>query len=101
MSKDKLQALKQSQIGCGLPAAQHQAIADSINWIEYKSGETIFQQDEAGDSLLLVAEGRVKLTSSRGLEGESFIEHVDVGEHFGELALLTCLLYTSPSPRDS
>ncbi len=89
MSKDKLQALKQSQIGCGLPAAQHQAIADSINWIEYKSGETIFQQDEAGDSLLLVAEGRVKLTSSRGLEGESFIEHVDVGEHFGELALLT------------
>ena len=89
MKSEKFYALSQSQIACELSEQQIQLIADSFRWVNYASGQTIFRQDDSGDSLLVVAEGRVKVAVSQPGGGERFLDHFSTGEHFGEISALT------------
>ena len=65
MYKDKFEAIRQSQIGCGLTDEQIQLVCEAVEWVEYQSGDVIFRQNDPGESMLLVAEGRVKITSAQ------------------------------------
>ena len=89
MPNQKFQAIQQSQLGFGLSEEQIELVSQSVEWVEYKSGEVIFRQGEPGNSMLLVAQGRVKITVAHAIGDEKFIDYLSVGEHFGEMAILT------------
>ena len=88
-SDSKFNAIRQSQIGCGLTNEEVQLVAEAVQWVEYKSGDVIFSQDDPGDSMLLVGEGRSKITATQADGSEKFVDYLNVGEHFGEMAILT------------
>ena len=88
-TNSKFDAIQLSNIGCGLTIDEVQLIAEAVQWIECKSGDVIFQQDDPGDSMLLVAEGRSKITVDHQDGSEKFVDYLNVGEHFGEMAILT------------
>jgi CRP-like cAMP-binding protein len=65
-----------------------QALAAAFAETQYPAGFTIFQRGEAGSFLLLVAEGRVRL-SITGEDGrELSVRHAAAGECLGEIAVL-------------
>jgi len=88
-SDSKFNAIRQSQIGCGLTNEEVQLVAEAVEWVMYKSGDVIFSQDDPGDSMLLVGEGRSKITATQADGSEKFVDYLNVGEHFGEMAILT------------
>jgi len=88
-SNSKFDAIRQSQIGCGLTDGEVRLIAEAVAWVDYKSGDVIFSQDDPGDSMLLVGEGRSKITVTQADGDEKFVDYLNVGEHFGEMAILT------------
>ena len=54
----------------------------------WKAGETIFRHDDPGESMMVVLEGRVKI-STMTLDGkEVVLNFIDEGEVLGEIALL-------------
>ncbi len=85
----KLDVIRQSQIGCGLTKEEVQLVAQAVEWVEYRSGDVIFAQDDPGDSMLLVGEGRTRITVNQADGSEKFVDYLNVGEHFGEMAILT------------
>ena len=89
MPDQKFQAIQQSQLGYGLTTEQIELVSQSVEWVEYKSGDTIFHQGDPGDSMLLLAQGRVKITVAHAIGDEKFVDYLSVGEHFGEMAILT------------
>ncbi|MDB4766063.1 patatin-like phospholipase domain-containing protein [bacterium] len=89
MPDQKFQAIQRSQIGIGLTDVQIELVSKSVEWAEYNSGDIIFHQGDPGDSMFLVAEGRVKITVAHTVEDEKFVDYLSVGEHFGEMAILT------------
>ena len=89
MPKQKFEAIRESQICCGLSDDQVQLVADAVDWVEHRGGDVIFQQNEPGDSMLLVAEGRVKISVLQEDGTQKFVDYLNVGEHFGEMAILT------------
>ena len=89
MPEEKFQAIQQSQLGYGLTAEQIELVSQSVEWVEYKSGDTIFEQGDPGNSMLLLAQGRVRITVAHAIGAEKFVDYLSVGEHFGEMAILT------------
>ena len=89
MPDQKYQAILRSQLGLGFTEKQIELVAKSVEWVECKSGDTIFQQGDPGNSMLLLAQGRVKITVAHSVGDEKFIDYLSVGEHFGEMAILT------------
>jgi len=86
---NKFSVIQQSQIGCGLTEEEVRLVAEAVQWVEYKSGDVIFSQDDPGDSMLLVGEGRSRITVNQADGSEKFVDYLNVGEHFGEMAILT------------
>jgi CRP/FNR family transcriptional regulator len=66
-----------------------EACARNLRIRRYRRNETIFHQGDPGDSLYIIADGRVKivLPSPEG-EDAAIIATLDRGDFFGELALL-------------
>ena len=89
MPDEKFEAILRSQLGLGFTEQQIELVSKSVEWVEYKSGDTIFNQGETGDSMLLLAQGRVKITVAHAVGDEKFVDYLSVGEHFGEMAILT------------
>ena len=83
----------------GKPALRILAIGAETRHLQ--SGAVLFYAGELADGGYVVQEGSLLLEPNSPLEGEPFT--AGPGSLVGELALLTdtCLLYTSPSPRDS
>lgn len=78
---------------CGLFAAVDDAhlegVARQMRNRRYRSGETIFHQDDPGDSLHVVVEGAVKIVLPSAEEAEpAIIATLRPGDFFGALALL-------------
>lgn len=81
--------LRNSQLGCGLDEEQLGQLSAAITERNFVSSESVFQQDDPGNSLFIVAKGRVKITVSKFVGNETFVDYLTVGEHFGEMAMLT------------
>ena len=89
MPDEKFQAIQQSQLGMSLTEEQIELVAESVEWAEFDSGDTIFNQGDPGESMFLVAHGRIKITVAHAADDEKFVDYLSVGEHFGEMAILT------------
>ena len=89
MPDQKFQAILRSQLGLGFSEEQIDLVSKSVEWVEYKSGDTIFDQGDPGDSMLLLAHGRIKITVAHASGDDKFVDYLSVGEHFGEMAILT------------
>jgi CRP-like cAMP-binding protein len=81
--------LRSCTLFAGMSDAVLDEIARSMRVRRYRAGETIFHQDDPGDSLHLVIEGAVKivLPSAAG-EDPAILVTLRAGDFFGALALL-------------
>ncbi len=84
-----IDVLRRSALFGRAEAANLVACATQMRRRRYRRNETIFHQGDPGESLYIVAEGRVKivLPSPEGEEA-AIIATLDRGDFFGELALL-------------
>jgi len=84
---DFLSALKPEQL---------EALATTAPLVRYPSGAFIVRKGEAGDSLFIIASGRVSVIYTGAGAPPDAVTARDVGEYFGELSLLT----DAPRPVD-
>lgn len=54
----------------------------------FAEGETIFAEDDPGDYLYVIIEGRVRLSKLIPNIGEEALSIAEQGDHFGEMALI-------------
>lgn len=62
---------------------------------EFGTGEIIFKEEESGDNLYVILDGRVKITKTISLGVDKVLIIISKGSLFGELALI------SPQPRSA
>ena len=85
---DILQVIQQIEVFHGLTETQLQALVQITEHEAYKSGDTIIEQDDPGDSMFIIAQGQVEVLK-RDAEGEMQTAlFLGEGQVFGELALL-------------
>jgi CRP/FNR family transcriptional regulator, cyclic AMP receptor protein len=84
-----LDGLRACGLFAGVGDAQLQAVARQMRVRRFRGGETIFHQDDPGDSLHVVVEGAVKIVLPSAEDGEpAIIATLRPGDFFGALALL-------------
>jgi CRP-like cAMP-binding protein len=54
----------------------------------FQSGETIFEENDTGNSLLVIISGEVRITQRADVRGEETLTVLKKGDFFGEMALL-------------
>lgn len=64
------------------------ALLDAFRQVSYGSGETIFTQNDAGEFLLIVSSGRVRLSIVSEEGRELNLRHATAGHVLGEIAAL-------------
>jgi predicted acylesterase/phospholipase RssA/CRP-like cAMP-binding protein len=65
-------------------------MGSQLEWLSLRRGETLFEQGDEGDSLYVIMEGLVRVTSkAAGEEADTLIVELGRGEIVGEVALLT------------
>jgi CRP-like cAMP-binding protein len=81
-------SLEGSRLFRGLPRRVIDELAEVANRREFRRGERIFAQGDAGESLYCVVSGGVRIIAI-GIEGqEIFLNEIGPGDCFGELELL-------------
>jgi len=68
----------------GLSEDERRVLAQELEWLSFEAGATIFIEGDAADGLLLLFEGRVRMTSTRA-EGAG---ECGPGASFGSLSLV-------------
>jgi CRP/FNR family cyclic AMP-dependent transcriptional regulator len=54
----------------------------------FQGGETIFEENDTGNSLLVIISGEVRITQRADVSGEETLTVLKKGDFFGEMALL-------------
>jgi CRP/FNR family transcriptional regulator, cyclic AMP receptor protein len=72
----------------GLAAATLERVVQLATRRTYEEGATIFLRGDPGDSLFGVMTGRVRISASRAGGKEVFLNIMEPGDAFGEIALL-------------
>lgn len=54
----------------------------------FQSGETIFEENDTGNSLLVIVSGEVRISQRADVSGEETLTVLKKGDFFGEMALL-------------
>jgi CRP/FNR family transcriptional regulator, cyclic AMP receptor protein len=80
--------LERNRLFRGLPAATIERISALAIRRSYKNGATVFYQTDPGDCLFGVVTGRVRISSSTPEGKELFLNIMEPGDAFGEIALL-------------
>jgi CRP/FNR family cyclic AMP-dependent transcriptional regulator len=80
--------IERNRLFRGLPSATLDRIAALAIRRGYGRGETIFAQSDPGDGLYGVATGRVRISASSSDGKELFLNIMEPGDAFGEIALL-------------
>src|ERR1043166_1596755 len=71
----------------GISTAVLSEIGSEIELLRYDPGDVIFNENDPGDSMFLVGEGRVKISKlGRGGQQET-LSLIEAGSFFGEMAL--------------
>ena len=71
------------------------ALRDSMTEFKIKKGDVLFQEDDLGDRLYLITDGKIKLSHTSSDGRESLFTVLGPGEMFGELSVF------DPGPRTS
>jgi CRP/FNR family transcriptional regulator, cyclic AMP receptor protein len=84
-----LDGLRACGLFAGVDDERLASLARQMRSRHFRNGETIFHQDDLGDSLHVVVEGAVKILLPSAEDGEpAIMATLNVGDFFGALALL-------------
>lgn len=83
-----LESLRRSFVLGGLPPAELEELAGLMRRRTFRRGEVVFHEGDAGDTLHLVLEGRLKVVIKPQPEEEVILTILSPGDQFGEIALL-------------
>ncbi|MCL2314978.1 MAG: cyclic nucleotide-binding domain-containing protein [Proteobacteria bacterium] len=72
----------------GLTSRQLNTLKRVLKAREYAAGANIFSEGEKGDSMFVIAEGKVRLSQMIDGVGEEAMALMNAGQHFGEMALI-------------
>ena len=85
---EKILLLKEIDIFSGLSAAELAAIAAETKELDYPEGETVIKQHEMGETVFLIIDGKVEVLMEQPDGSELFLDHIESGGAFGEMALI-------------
>ena len=85
---DEAQHLSQIPIFKHLDSTELEQLAEEVDQVSYKAGETIFHERDQGDALYAVEEGTVRIWVRDEDVQEVTLSELGPGEFFGELAVL-------------
>jgi CRP-like cAMP-binding protein len=88
MALNAYTVIERNRLFRGLPPATLERIAGLAVRRTYAKGETIFAQSDPGDGLYGVVTGRVRISASSADGKELFLNIMEPGDTFGEIALL-------------
>ena len=87
---DRRRILAEAELLRDLAESDRSDLICSMKRHDLSSGEVLYRQGAAGESLFLLAEGLLtSFVSVAGDEGEAKVEQIESGRHFGEDSLLT------------
>jgi len=72
-----------------LEPAALQAVASLFDWVEVPGGRHLFRQGDDGDSMYVLASGRLQVLLRRTSGVVETLDHITPGETVGEMALIT------------
>ena len=87
--------LQRNYLFRGLPDAALERIANLASRRSYQKGAVIFAQGERGDALFGVVAGRVRISASGAGGQEVFLNIMEPGDTFGEIAVMDGLPRTA------
>jgi CRP/FNR family cyclic AMP-dependent transcriptional regulator len=85
---DEAQSLARVPIFKRLDAQELEHLAEEIDQVNYKAGETIFHEHDHGDALYVLEEGEVRIWVTDEDVKEVTLTELKPGAFFGELAVL-------------
>src|SRR6266852_4956659 len=85
---EEAQSLARVPLFKRLEAHELEHLAEEIDQVNYKAGETIFNEHDRGDALYVVEEGSVRIWVVDEDVNEVTLAELRPGEFFGELAVL-------------
>lgn len=85
---DVVEALGESEIFGALYEDELKALARLGTAVRHPSGRILFEKGDPGDSLMIVLDGRVKISSLSAEGREIVLNFIDPGQVLGEIALL-------------
>lgn len=83
-----LEQLQTVPIFSALDDAHLVQVASLVEEVRFAAGETIFAEEDPGDCLFVIVEGRVRLSKLIPNIGEEALSIAEQGDHFGEMALI-------------
>jgi len=85
---EEAQSLARVPLFKRLDAQELERLAEEIDQVNYKSGETIFHEHDRGDALYILEEGTVRIWVMDEDVNEVTLAELKPGDFFGELAVL-------------
>src|SRR3954467_14430307 len=70
----------------GLTTAQLRKLAAAVHLVEHKGSEHIFKEGDAGTSMYIIKEGKVRISKMVPGIGEEALAILEPGQYFGEMA---------------
>jgi CRP-like cAMP-binding protein len=89
------QLLRQNYLFSGLPDALLNRVAVHAQWRDCRRNETVFSQGDEGDALYGVVSGRVRISTTSPEGREVFLNIMEPGDTFGEIAVIDGLPRTA------
>src|ERR1700684_4296866 len=80
--------LERTRLFRGLPSATIQQISALSTRRSYRNGAVVFSQADPGDALYGVVTGKIRISASSRDGREMFLNIMEPGDTFGEIALL-------------
>ena len=85
---EKILLLKGIEIFSGLDPSELAAIASVTEELDYTEGRVVIKQNDPGESLFLIIQGRVQVVMEEAEGQEVLLNYIEAGGAFGEMALI-------------
>jgi hypothetical protein len=85
---EKILLLQGIEIFSGLDPAELAAIASVTEEQDYAEDRTVIKQNDTGETLFLIIQGRVQVVMEESGGQEVVLNHIEAGGAFGEMALI-------------
>lgn len=83
-----VQCFRDNALLAGISDAIYAELEDKIDMVEYRQDEIIFEENEAGNSLFLIAAGSVRISKKGRAGQQETLAYLTEKDFFGEMALV-------------
>jgi signal transduction histidine kinase len=83
-----LQCFRDNALLAGIGDPIYEGLQDKIQVVEYRADEVIFEENESGSSLFLIAKGSVKISKKGRAGQQETLAYLMANDFFGEMALV-------------